>query len=246
MLQLNQVIAVVAGKKTRIRSLTEAHHSWTQETIHGFVKTYTPKDDEGDQLPAEGKIPELDVGKTITQVTDGLADFWDIVATQETGNTGATGSIIVGGDVLLEHVPVCVLLFLEKQLTDIHTFVKNLPTLPLGREWKYDPNRGYYRTESTDSLRTQKVPEPIVKYDATPEHPAQTELHMADKVVGTWSTQFFSTAIPTDERAAILKRVEDLQDAVKSAREKANSINVEPVKLGELLLGHIFQTKSAV
>jgi hypothetical protein len=43
------------------------------------------------------------------------------------------------------------------------------------------------RGKANESLRTSKEPTVIVKYDATKEHPAQTELFTKDVPVGTWT-----------------------------------------------------------
>jgi hypothetical protein len=44
------------------------------------------------------------------------------------------------------YVPVPCLLFLEKQLQDVKTFVLSLPVLSINKDWQRDPNRGCYVT----------------------------------------------------------------------------------------------------
>jgi hypothetical protein len=84
------------------------------------------------------------------------------------------------------------------------------------------------------------VPKNHVKYEATKEHPAQVEMYMEDVWVGTWTTTKFSGAIPAAVRNAMLERMRKLLDAVKTAREEANNLEVRPVKVGAALLGYIF------
>jgi len=57
---------------------------------------------------------------------------------------------------------------------------------------------------------------------------------------GTWTTVKFSGAIPAARKNAMLDRVRALQDAVKSAREIANGLEVEKKKVGAKILKFIF------
>ena len=239
--KLNQVIAVVQGKKSRAQKLlTESHRGWNAAAISGIAKTYQPKDAEGDLLTAENKQIHLNVPEKIRETMGQVASFFDVVMTQENGNTQAKGTIEIDGKPFLPDVPVTTLLFIERQLVDLHTFVTNLPVLPPDREWKYDRNRNCHVTDPVDSLRTSKKAQVIVKYDATKEHPAQTELFSEDVTVGTWTTTYMSSAVPSRQRAEMLGRVEELQDAVKRAREQANSCEVEQLTHGGKILNHIF------
>ncbi len=239
--KLNQIIAVVQGKKSRAQKLlTEAHRGWNREAISGIAKTYRPKAEDGDPLPAESKKIYLNVPTKIRETMEQVASFFDVVLTQENGNTQARGSIEIDGQEFLADMPITTLLFLEKQLIDLRTFVANLPTLPPDRDWKFVRNRDCYATEPIDTVRSQKRPKVIVKYDATKEHPAHTELFAEDVTVGTWTTTYMSSAIPARQQAQMAARIDDLQDAVKAAREAANSLEVDQVKFGRQILSYIF------
>ncbi len=237
--KLNQIIAVVQGKKSRAQQeLTAAHRGWNLDAITGISKTYQPKDEDGDRLPPESKMISLNVCDSIDEIKGRLVSLWDAVATQETGNTTAKAAVAsTNGGVEL---PVTVLLFLEKQLVDLHTFAAGLPVLPPDRAWRFDDNRNCYVTDPLGSIRTQKMPTVITKAEPTKEHPAQTDLYMKDVNVGTWTTTHMSSAIPSKVKAEVLTRIEELQDAVKSARESANSAEVEQVRIGEAILSHVF------
>jgi hypothetical protein len=68
-------------------------------------------------------------------------------------------------------------------------------------------------------------------------------MYMEDVWVGTWTTTKFSGAIPAATRNAMLERVRKLADAVKTAREEANSIDVRAHKIGAAVLGYVFEGK---
>ena len=84
------------------------------------------------------------------------------------------------GSTLLRDVPVSYLLFLEKQLVDLHTFVKKLPVLDAAESWTIDPSADCWRTEAVRTMRTKKVPRNHVKAEATEKHPAQVEVYYED------------------------------------------------------------------
>jgi len=79
-----------------------------------------------------------------------------------------------------------------------------------------------------------------VRYTRPGQSPGTDPLGIRRKV-GTWTTIKFSGAIPANERNRLLERVRQLSDAVKSAREEANSLDVEVKKTGEAVLNFIFR-----
>jgi len=242
MARLNQIIAVQAGKKSQAKeTLTEAYHKLKKaELLNGIVRTYQPRDEGGEPQPEERKQVQLKVNELIRSVARDLAEMFDVVATQDTANCQARADVVVEGRALLHKIPVTHLLFLEKQLVDLRTFVDSLPVLDTAEEWEYKPETDCYVSRPSRSNRTKKVPRNHIKYEATKEHPAQVEMYMEDVWVGTWTTTKFSGAVPQATKNAMLERVRKLLDAVKAAREEANSLEVQPQKLGATLLSYIF------
>jgi hypothetical protein len=139
--------------------------------------------------------------------------------------------VVVDGKTLLAQVPVTYLLFLEKELVDMHTFVRKLPVLDASDSWTFDPSADTYATEPMQTVRTKKIPRNHVKAEATEHHPAQVEVYYEDVAVGYWRTVKFSGALPARRVNELLERVERLQQAVKFAREEANNLEVEEQKV---------------
>src|SRR5205085_6584154 len=132
-------------------------------------------DEGGEPQPEERKLVQVKVNELINRVQRDLNDMFDVVATQDWSNCQARADVVVDGRKLLEGVPVTHLLFLEKQLVDIRTFVETLPTLDAAEEWEYKPEFDSFVSKPSRSNRTKKVPKTHVKYEATKEHPAQVE-----------------------------------------------------------------------
>ena len=164
----------------------------------------------------------------------------DAVATQEFGNTIAKADVKVDGTIILSNIPLTVLLYLEKQVNNLHTFVSALPTLDPSERWSLNDQNGQYQTEVTKTSRTRKTNKAIVLYQATEQHPAQTQLVTEDILSGYWYTTKFSTAISQIEKEAILERIVKLSDAVKVSREEANSVEVQQVNISKDILGYVF------
>ncbi len=237
----HQVIAVVAGKKARAQdALTKSHHGWNPKMLGGITRTYAALDEEGAKLPPESQHVQMRVGQQVQKIQGPLIELYDVVATQDVGNTIAVAPVLAGGIAVLPDVPVTVLLFLEKQLIDLRTYVSNLPVLPSEATWEWDANRGCYATEPTDTVKTVKVPTPITLAPATKEHPAQVQMGHKDTQVGTWTTTHLSGAIPADEKEDLVGRVVALLNAVKQAREEANATEVADIKIGKRVLDYVF------
>jgi hypothetical protein len=245
MAKLNQIIAISPSKKSEgKRLLTEAYKRLQKgELFNGIVKTYQPSDDEGDTFPDERKQIQYSVAQAIEEAREALTDLMNVVAIQDVANTAAKADVSVDSVTILSNVPVTHLLFLEKQATDILTFVRHIPTLDPAEQWHYDDAADCYASTPAASNKSKKVPKVVVKYDATPEHPAQVEMIQEDVKVGEWKTIKFSGAIPASEKNELVNRITKLQDALKFAREQANSADVTDVRYGEQVLDYIFGAK---
>jgi hypothetical protein len=242
MARLNQIIAVEKGVKSQsFQDLTEAHHLLQKPALlAGIARTYRPKDEEGEQLPPESTRVQVKSEDVIRKTVEVMTKLFDVTATKDWANTRARADVVVDGRVLLEQVPATYLLFLEKQLVDIHSFIKKLPVLDAAETWEYDASADCWATEPVQTVRTKKIPRNHVKAEATDKHPAQVEVYYEDVTVGYWRTVKFSGALPAKRVNELLGRVERLQEAVKFAREAANDMEVDEQKVGERIFSHIF------
>ncbi len=241
MARLNQIIAVEKGVKSRSYSeLTEAHHTLQKSALlAGIARTYQPKDEDGEQYPPESTRVQLRAEEVLRRTAATLTRLFDVTATKDWANCVATADVKVDGAVLLPAVPATYLLFLEKQLTDLHTFVSKLPVLDASDSWDYDQASDCWATEAVQTTKTKKIPRNHVKAEATDKHPAQVEVYYEDVVVGHWRTVKFSGALPASRIKELLERVDKLQHAVKFAREEANNSEVTDQQIGDTIFGYL-------
>lgn len=244
MTALHEILAVEKGAKGRAeRVITDVHHDLLKPALlEGISRAYEPLADDGEQLPAEYKRVQLKAQDGIARVVEAYVRYIDVVATKDGGNQAALADVTIDGDLLLARVPATHLLFLEKVLTSFRTFIEKLPTLDPTQQWDWDTAQGLWATPVVETVRTKKVPRNHVKAPATDKHPAQVEVYYEDVVVGTWKRRLFSGALPATEVDEILKRVITLQNAVRVAREKANTTQVDNEEYGKALLDYLFET----
>ncbi|MEM6285204.1 MAG: hypothetical protein AAF787_23630 [Chloroflexota bacterium] len=240
--KLNQIIAIEKGTKSQsLRDLTDAHQTLQKPSLlSGISRTYRPVDDEGDQLPPESTRVQVKAEEAIERTVSILTELFDITATKDWANGDARADIVVDGRTLVADVPVTYLLFLEKQLTDLHTFVKKLPVLDAAEIWRFDESQDAWATDPVQTSKTKRIPRNHVKAEATEHHPAQVEVYYEDIVVGYWQTVKYSGAMPAARVATLLERVRKLQEAVKFAREEANSLEVENQRVGAPIFDYLF------
>jgi hypothetical protein len=241
-MKLNQLIAVLSSVKANAtKAKTEVYHLIQKSTLfQGQTRTFQPREENGYVYPAENQKLTLKAGDLLEQFEQACTEFYDLAATQDWANTQAKANVLVDGNILLSDVPVSYLLFLEKQLHDVKTFVQSLPVLPIDKDWRHDPGRGCYVTEPKETVKTKKVTDFVVAYEATPEHPAQIKEVSKDIIEGVWSLVEFSGALPSDRVSELLKRVDKLSKAVVQAREEANGATVTQQQVASRIFGYLF------
>lgn len=242
MAKLNQVVAVVASKKKDAeQQITAIYHILQKDTLfQGITKTYSAIVDGAEELPAEKKLLQATVPQCIKVFRDTMTPVFDTVLTQDMGNTFAKADIEIDGAVILKDVPATYLLFLEKKLTDLQTFVSKLPILDPGQNWAYDNTTDSYAADRTWKYHTRKEPKIITKAPASDKHPAQVELVHEDRNVGKWETTNYSGAVPAKERHELLTKVKKLLEATKKAREQANLQDVTNQTAGDKIFDYVF------
>lgn len=241
-MKLHQLLAFEKDARKRAQTdMTEVHRvSSEDKLLQGVSKRYQPLEEGGMQYPSERSPVTLRWDDAVRRFRTAWGEEADVVARKDVTNRGAIADVVVEGQTLLRDVPATHLLFLEKHLEHVRTFVTKITELQVGMDWQWDAASGLHRTDERVSHRTEKLQEPIVLYDATDKHPAQTQLIVRDKIVGHWFTTFYSGGIPAGTKRDMLARLAKLTDAVKEARERANAVEVVDGVASSVLLGFVF------
>lgn len=239
--KLTVILGLLKGAKSRAHVNVSALHQQSQKPAlyAGQIRTYEPRDDDGERRPAESQVVQLKATEVLNELAAQLTRLFDLAATRDVGNTLAHADVVVDGVTLARDVPATFLLFLEKQLNDWRTIITKLPTLATDQSWTLDPTTGLHRTEPVKSASTKKVLRNHQLSPATEKHPAQVKTYEEDVPVGDWTTIRLSGALPVPVQRELVERLDKLMDAVKSAREQANLVEVDDVKYGEALFGYL-------
>ena len=240
--KLHEIVAIATGKKTEAQKyVTDAYHLLQKaDVFDGLRKTYQPLEEGGEQLPPESKNPQANLGKIVEGAKEKWSELFDLTLRLDAGNQIAKADVEVDGQVVAKDVPVPTLLFIEKQLTDVRSFIEKLPVPDPAERWSPNANTGGLSTEPTKTGRTKKVQKALVLYPATEQHPAQTQLVTEDVLAGYWTTIKYTDRVQADKKSAAMTKVSKLLDAVKIARERANATEVPAREMGGALLNFVF------
>jgi len=235
--KLHQLLAVA---KTRRRdadgNVNGAYHIIQKHQLFvGMTRTYQPKDDAGLRLPEESQLVQANVADQLSTLRDALATLFDTQASIDVTNTFARADVVVDGVTLVERVPATHLLFVEKRLNDLHTVVSKLPTLDPTANWSRGGIDALWKTPPVETSRIEKKTVPVVVVPPTDKHPAQVRDKEELETVGTWTNVKLSGAVPELDKRHMLERISRLQQAVKAAREQANTVEVEELPTSALL-----------
>lgn len=249
-MKLCEAIAVLKGIKSQTYAqMTELDKLCQKELLFkGLSKTYEPLDaDDPDRPDGETSLVQQSAEEIAGSIRDALTRYFDANAAVEVGNTHAKADVVVEGETILKDVPVTYLLFLEKQLNDLHTAVGRMPVLSPEFAWHHDAGRNCFSSDEVKKVRTKKTPRVVMTAtskttakDGSVTEQQQGQVLQEDLPVGYWHTTYFSAALEPARRKQLLARINKLRDAVKQARERANGDKIEQPKFGDPLLGWIF------
>jgi hypothetical protein len=257
MTRISQLIAVVGGVKSDVTAqMAGLAAAVTQsDLVNGIIKTYRPRFEDNDQSaaattlaavvgsaasvrpPEENTRVRVTVEDTLAKVEQLMTRLFDVTRTLDQSNAElAKADVKVGEHVLWTGVPTSHLLYIEKELaTTLRPFVEQLPTRNQAEVWTTEGTEpGVARTDIMEVASTKKVPFNHVRSEAVPPHiAAVVDVLTRDEVVGYKTTVLLSGALDPRRKRQLLDRLTQVQEAVKFAREEANSQEVRDVKEGK-------------
>jgi hypothetical protein len=226
--KLAQLLAIrktVNGDANKV--FTNIYHLFQKPALlAGIVKTYRPRAEDGETLPGEEQHVQVVADRHMHDAVTAFKRMFKVVGEIDATNCVAKADVVVDGNVILADVPVTHLLWMEKQLQDLSTFLAKLPILDPATEWTTDRDTGQSLSVTTATTRSQKVPVSFIKAPATDKHAAQVDVLFEDRIVGDWFTTRRSGAMRAGDVAVLQERCRTVFIAVKQARESANMFDV--------------------
>lgn len=208
--------------------------------FEGLSKEYKPLSDSGDPLPREDKQVVTTVPARLDWTRAPFVALFDYEITRDATNQIAKADLIVHSETIAFSVPSSSLLTFEKQLRSVREYYDAIPTLDLAAKWeKSSGQENVWQAGPDLTYRTRKESKAVVLYEATKEHPAQVKEVVSDVTIGTFKSMSFSGKIHPRDKADYLTRIDELIEAVKDARMRANDIQVIESKIGDALFDFI-------
>lgn len=240
MKRLSQVLANEKNVKTKTNSQGSTLHKENQKAdlFNGMNKVFHPLDETvTERLEPETKPVIKSAMDNLLSFVDMQGELMDLTLTKDTANCSALGTVKFGDKEM--KLPITFLLWLDKQLDDLKTFVTNLPVLDNSKKWVKDDSRNLWVTEVTKTGRNKKVKKVLTLAEATDKHPAQCQVYEEDVLQGYWHTEYTSKAVREVDKTAMLKKIEMLERSVKEAQHEANAMRVDDVNISEMLRGYL-------
>ncbi len=243
--KLHELIAVEADLTNTAKAiLSETNTTFTKKGDHfmGITRTVTYFD-EGRSAENETETKKMvtTVRAKIDHTVKPLVRLYDALLQKEEANQRAVADLVVDGVTIGTNLPATFLLGLETRLKAVRETLALMPTLQPGVDWKKHDTAGagVYVSPKVLSKRTEKTVNHKVLYEATKEHPAQIEKWSEDVPVASIETIHETGMLTPLEKADILDRVDRLSRAVKKARQRANSVEVEDLHVGQNMVAYI-------
>ncbi len=260
--ELHEVIAVEPTLKERVaKILQETATTFTKKDGHFVGRQVTFEssiDDDNKDLQTKQieKQVESDLvdkqQEIVTTVTDKLGytgkflvKAWDAALQIAVTNGSARGDILIDGNPLGTDLPAVFLLEMEKNLRRFREVCDKIPTLDPAKNFKLDGDKGphIYQAREQERVRTKKARRYRIMVKSDQYHPAQVDTVDEDVPVGVIKTQEWSAKFTPAEKSDLLGRIDQLLDAVKQGRVRANRQVVEKRKVGAAMMEFILNNK---
>jgi len=232
----HELLAVERDVKIRFNKIIEEAQATFSKRVSHFDeshKCYSPTNEEfaSDRPDEEHTVMVTTVPEKLEYVMPYFEKVADVILQKEGTNQNAKADIVVFGrgiekQVIAQGVSVQALLQYEDVLSNIRSVIESTPTLDPARKWIPSTTRKHvFDAQEFKRVRTKKVQKPIVLYQATDKHPAQTQLIVEDMVVGEYTHSDHSGRLSPLQKSRMLERCDVLLAAVRVARAKANDID---------------------
>lgn len=250
MTKLHEVLAVEGDKEgiaKKILSETKNVFSSKHHLFTGHHKRLKMNNsgEEAIEKAAEEHSEIVDTVKSkLSYTAKAVGQYYDVVLQKDATNArSAKADLIVDGEVIGKDLPATFLLGLESKLKTLRTVYESIPTFAPGIIWEPDLGaavEGVYRAKHDDiKTKTRKEPNFRILVEATEHHRAEVEKWMEETVVGNFITTNHSAMLPASEKSAIIGRLDNLIQATKQARMRANNVDVVDIKIGANIFKYI-------
>lgn len=244
---LHEILAVEKTLETTAnRLMVESARTFSKQNLfQGITRKLTMFDPAQSHLEGtEHQELTTTVDENLDYLVKPLSKYWAAVLQKDMTNQLAVADLTLDdGTTLAKDVPASFLLSFEKRLRELREVYNQIPTLAPGHKWiPAELERPGVYVDSNDAVqfKSQKDKEFRVVAEATKEHPAQVREVDRTVNVGKYTTTELSGMLSPLTKAERLTRIDELINATKRARMRANKQELVPkVDIGDAVFKYI-------
>ncbi len=241
--KLHELLAAEQTVKTQSSTiLTETIKVFKKDShFDGLKKEYTPKDENGEIYKGDEKEMITTVHAKLEHAFKFISKSLTVTLQKEQTNSSgnAKAILIIEGKEYGEYSATS-LLAMEKVLIEVIKLVTAIPTLDMTRKWT--PKEGMkntYEVPETTTTKTGQREDWKVLVQATEHFPAQTQKVIIKEVVGNFTTNEWNGKMKPAEKSQIIERVDKVLSSVKTARSRANNVEISEINDPKTLFNYI-------
>lgn len=248
MSKLHELLAVRPDVKRQYESAAaKAENTWSNiiQLFQGRRKSYTALIEDEASVPYPDE--EEEVAERVSHQIGELSDLWiqlvDAITQQEMTNASDETVAYIeidGVKIIQDTLPATVLLNLEQRLQDFRKLVSAIPVNNPKIRWEFNDDLELWVSTPQRTFKYEKESVPVVLYQATPEHPAQTEMVSKQVLVGEYEQVQYSGLLSWEIKRLWLSRLDTLIVATKKARQRANNAEVVKINIGATIMNYVF------
>lgn len=243
--QLHEVLAARSTREEEARgALKNAKAVFgAPHLFEAFLQTYRHLEDDlaGQyrEVPKEATMTTT-VPEVLRQLREPVGKLLDLMFTVDKTNMEAIAEIKIDG-LSLPAMPSTQLLSLEKRIKEIKDVLSEIPVHDPKIQWKEDPQReAVFTTEPQISFVTTKRTKYDVVVQPTKEHPAVVKERAEDPIVGERTKVFWSGKLAQKQKNLLLRRADDLIEAIHIALARANQVEAKDGKISKDIFDFLF------
>ncbi len=249
MSRLHQVLAIESDLEGKYKRTCEE-----TKKVFGKASMFTGShrtlelfdDSDTTKYPDEHLAMTTTVKERVAYTSEAISDYLDALFQKEATNQEASADLTVNGVSIGMSLPATFLLALESRLKYIRSIYEALPTLQSGIEWKPSTDKGegiWDMVHPEEKIKTKMAWQHQVLVPPTKEHRAEIEKWEEQLPVGKFVKHVWCSLLTSHEKSEVLGRIDKLIQAVKQARQRANTQNIVKGNVGKSIMQFINEGK---
>lgn len=253
MSKLHELLAVEGDLEGTFKKiLEETTTTFTKRADHfiGSIRHLEWFESDQPDHPKDHVKMETTVNDKLSYQEGHVVKYFDALLQKEATNQEAVADLVVNGVTVAKDLPATFLLGLESRLKKVREVYASIPTLAPHIKWEKDESKGkgvWSRVHPEETMKTEKVIKAQILYphkfpkegEKGEPLPAQVDKISETRNVGKYVKNVWAGVLSPAEKSALLGRIDKLIQAVKKARQRANTTEVKKLTIGKELFDFI-------